>query len=44
MPGADATLEALRKALTAAAAGMPEPKKLFPRKRIEIKKWLEGMK
>ena len=44
VPGADVTIEALRKALTAAAAGMPEPKKLFPRKWIEIKKWLEGMK
>jgi hypothetical protein len=44
VPGADATIDALRKALTAAAAGMPEPRKLFPRKWIEIKKWLEGMK
>ena len=44
VPGADATIEALRKALTTAAAGMPEPKKLFPRKWIEIKQWLEGMK
>jgi GTPase SAR1 family protein len=42
--GADETIEALRKALTAAAADMPEPKKLFPRKWIAIKKWLEGMK
>ena len=44
VPGADATIEALRQALTAAAAGMPEPKKLFPRKWLAIKKWLEGMK
>jgi hypothetical protein len=44
VPGAEATIEALRMALTAAAAGMPEPKKLFPRKWMEIKKWLEGMK
>jgi len=44
VPGADATIEALRQALTAAAAGMPEPKKLFPGKWLEIKHWLEGMK
>ena len=44
VPGANATIEALRTALTAAAAGMPEPKKLFPRKWLEIKQWLEGMK
>ena len=43
VPGADATIEALRKALTEAAAAMPEPKKLFPKKWLEIKKWLEGM-
>ena len=44
VPGANATIEALRKALTEAAAAMPEPKKLFPKKWLEIKKWLEGMK
>jgi hypothetical protein len=44
VPGADATIEALRKALTAAAARMPEPKKLFPKKWLEIKQWLEGLK
>lgn len=43
VPGANATIEALRQALTAAAAGMPEPKKLFPKKWLEIKQWLEGM-
>jgi hypothetical protein len=42
--GANGTIEALRQALTEAAAGMPEPKKLFPKKWLEIKKWLEGMK
>jgi len=30
VPGADKTIEALRQALTDAAAVMPEPKKLFP--------------
>jgi hypothetical protein len=43
-PGANATIDALRKALEAAAAAMPEPKKLFPKKWLEIKRWLEGMK
>ena len=43
-PGANATIEALRQALTNAAAAMPEPKTLFPRKWLEIKQWLEGMK
>jgi hypothetical protein len=42
--GANATIEALRQALTAAAGAMPEPKKLFPKKWLEIKQWLEGMK
>ncbi len=44
VPGANATIENLRRALTDAAAAMPEPKKLFPVKWLEIKKWLEGMK
>jgi internalin A len=44
VPGANDTIAALRKALTIAAAAMPEPKKLFPRKWLEIKQWLEGMK
>jgi internalin A len=44
VPGANATIEELRQALSDTAAGMPEPKKLFPRKWIEIKQWLEGMK
>jgi internalin A len=44
VPGANATIEALRQALTTAAAAMPEPKKLFPKKWLEIKQWLEGMK
>ncbi|HUT32757.1 MAG TPA: COR domain-containing protein [Planctomycetota bacterium] len=44
VPGANATIEALRDALTSAAAAMPEPRKLFPRKWLEIKTWLEGMK
>jgi internalin A len=43
VPGASATIEALRQALTAAAAGMPEPKKLFPKKWLAIKQWLEEM-
>lgn len=43
VPGADASIEALRQALTAAAADMPEPKKLFPKKWLAIKQWLEGM-
>jgi len=43
IPGADATIEALRAALAAAAAAMPEPKKLFPKKWLEIKRWLERM-
>jgi internalin A len=42
-PGADATIDALRKALTDAAAAMPEPKKLFPRKWLQVKTWLEKM-
>ena len=37
------TIEMLRQALTAAASKMPEPKKLFPKKWLEIKQWLEGM-
>jgi hypothetical protein len=44
VPGANATIEVLRQALTAAAAAMPEPKKLFPKKWLAIKQWLEGMK
>ncbi|HEV7473180.1 MAG TPA: COR domain-containing protein [Pyrinomonadaceae bacterium] len=43
VPGANATIERLRQALTDAAAAMPEPKKLFPRKWLEIKQWLERM-
>jgi hypothetical protein len=43
VPGAEATIEALRQALAVAAGGMPEPKKLFPKKWLEIKQWLEGM-
>jgi hypothetical protein len=42
--GANATIEALRKALADAAASMPEPRKLFPKKWLRIKQWLEGMK
>lgn len=42
-PGADASIEALRQALTVAAAAMPEPKKLFPKKWLAIKQWLEEM-
>ncbi len=44
-PGADATIAALRTALTAAAeeATMPEPRKRFPRKWVAIKDWLEGL-
>jgi internalin A len=44
VPGADATIEKLRQALTATAADMPEPKKLFPKKWLAIKEWLEAMK
>lgn len=44
VPGANATIEELRQALTDAAAVMPDAKKLFPRKWLEIKHWLEGMK
>jgi hypothetical protein len=44
VPGANATIEALRHSLTEAADAMPEPKKLFPKKWLEIKQWLEGMK
>jgi hypothetical protein len=44
VPGATATIEALRQALATAAAGMPEAKKLFPKKWLEIKQWLEEMK
>lgn len=44
VPGANATIEQLRQLLTETAAAMPEPKKLFPRKWLEIKQWLEGMK
>jgi internalin A len=45
VPGADATIAALRTALTAAAeeATMPEPRKRFPRKWVEIKDWLEDL-
>lgn len=43
--GAEATIANLRTALTAAAdeATMPEPRKRFPRKWMEIKDWLEGL-
>ncbi len=43
-PGANMTIEVLRQALAAAANRMPEPKKLFPKKWLEIKQWLEDMK
>jgi internalin A len=43
-PGADATIETLREALTKAAGEMKEPRQLFPVKWLAIKKWLEGMK
>jgi internalin A len=44
-PGAEATIANLRTALTAAAeeATMPEPRKRFPRKWVEIKDWLEDL-
>ncbi|MGB8167999.1 MAG: COR domain-containing protein [Chthoniobacteraceae bacterium] len=44
-PGAEATIAALRTALTAAAEEptMPEPRKRFPKKWVEIKDWLEGL-
>jgi len=44
-PGAAATILALRSALTAAAEErwMPEPRKLFPRKWVAIKEWLEDL-
>jgi internalin A len=44
-PGAEATIAALRRALTTAAEErwMPEPRKLFPRKWVAIKEWLEGL-
>jgi internalin A len=44
-PGAEATILALRCALTAAAEErwMPEPRKLFPRKWVAIKEWLESL-
>ena len=44
-PGAEATIAALRSALTAAAEDrwMPEPRKLFPRKWVGIKEWLESL-
>ena len=44
-PGAEATIVALRSALTAAAEErwMPEPRKLFPRKWVAIKEWLESL-
>ncbi len=44
VPGANATIEALREALTKAADGMQEPRQLFPGKWREIKRWLEEMK
>ena len=44
-PGAEATIVALRRALTDAAEErwMPEPRKLFPRKWVAIKEWLESL-
>jgi internalin A len=44
-PGAEKTIAKLRKVLTAAAEKnwMPEPRKRFPRKWVEIKDWLEGL-
>lgn len=44
-PGSDATIANLRTALTAAAeeATMPEPRKRFPKKWVEIKDWLEDL-
>jgi len=44
-PGAEATIAKLRTALTTAAEKkwMPEPRKLFPRKWVAIKDWLEGL-
>jgi len=44
VPGANATIESLRQALADAANAMPEPKRLFPRKWLAIKRWLEEMK
>lgn len=42
--GAGATIEVLRKALIRTADAMSEPRKLFPRKWVNIKTWLEGMR
>jgi hypothetical protein len=44
-PSAEATIVALRSALTAAAEErwMPEPRKLFPRKWVAINEWLESL-
>jgi len=44
-PSAEPTIVALRSALTAAAEEhwMPEPRKLFPRKWVGIKEWLESL-
>lgn len=42
-PGASATIENLRQTLTAAADVMAEPRKLFPKKWIDIKRRLEDM-
>jgi internalin A len=41
--GYEQTIENLRKALTEAADQMAEPRKLFPRKWVEMKGWLEKM-
>ncbi|HXD34221.1 MAG TPA: COR domain-containing protein [Pyrinomonadaceae bacterium] len=44
-PGADASIERLRTALTLAAEApnMPEPRKRFPKKWVAIKDWLEKL-